>query len=249
MKSATRPSRIGALALIVLLAGATRCASWRQEVKPLPALVAASRDSAWDELLRLRRAAPRLASYASIRVETGKSKQSFKATIATDERGRLRVDAFSPMGTAAFTLYVDGDEATMVDHVNRTWWKGPFPVAAKSLGLPDSLGAHAVVMLAFGLPAWSLESKSRDGAASQNGVSYVVQREGLEEAEGNGWRARFEPASYPASRVTISTADGSRAMTVRHLEAGEASRDVKPPRIEPSYRCCVEPVGWGHTER
>lgn len=207
----------------------------------MPPLEATDRAAAWDELLHIRREAPRLASYASIRVESAGAKQSFRATIATDQRGRLRVDAFSPMGTAAFTLYADGGEATMVDHIGRSWWRGPFPVAAKSLGLPDSLEAHSIAMLAFGLPASTLEGQAGEELVSQNGVSYLVERNGIAEANGDGWSARFEPASFPAGAVTISTADGSRAMTVRHLEAGAASRDVEPPKIDPSYRCCVDP--------
>jgi hypothetical protein len=237
-----RLPRFCAAALLLLAAGATRCASWRQEVKPLPPLVAASPGEAWDELLRIRREAPRLASYTSIRVESGASKQSFRATVATDERGRLRVDAFTPMGTAAFTLYADGVETTMIDHVNRSWWKGPFPTAARSLGLPESLDAHSLAMIAFGLPASADPETERGERIVQAGVSYRVEKSGLAEAAGEGWTATFATPSFPAGSVTISTADGARAMTVRHLEPGMATRAVEVPKIDPSYQCCVEPA-------
>lgn len=236
-----RLPRIGAAALLLLVAGATRCASWRQEVKPLPPLAAAAPGEAWDELLRIRRASPRLASYVSIRVESGSSKQTFRATIATDERGRLRVDAFTPMGTAAFTLYADGDETTMIDHLNRSWWTGPFPTAARSLGLPESLDAHSLAMIAFGLPASAAPESDRGARIVQAGVAYRVEAAGLAEATGEGWTATFDTPSFPASSVTISTTDGGRAMTVRHLEPGAASRAVDAPKIDSSYRCCVEP--------
>lgn len=228
--------------LLLLLTGATRCASSRQEVRPLPPLDAATPAQAWDELLRIRREEPRLASYASIRVESEGSKQSFRATIATDERGRLRVDAFTPMGTAAFSLYDDGTETTMIDHVNRTWWKGPFPRAARSLGLPESLDAHSLAMIAFGLPASAAPESERGERIVQAGVSYRVGKAGLAEALGEGWTAKYEPPSFPPRSLTISTADGARAMTVRHLEPGAASRAVEPPKIATSYRCCVEPA-------
>ncbi|MFA6955981.1 MAG: hypothetical protein WC538_08940 [Thermoanaerobaculia bacterium] len=234
--------RIGAAVLLLLLTGATRCASWRQEVTPLPPLGAAGPAEAWDELLRIRRESPRLASYASIRVESDGSKQSFRATIATDERGCLRVDAFTPMGTAAFTLYADGDETTMIDHVNRSWWKGTFPTAARSLGLPGSLDAHSLAMIAFGLPASAEPESERGERIVQAGVVYRVDAKGLAEVTGEGWTAKFNTPSFPASSVTISTADGGRAMTVRHLEPGAASRDVDAPKIDASYRCCVEPA-------
>jgi hypothetical protein len=237
-----RSSRAGAAALLILLAGATRCASWRQEVRPLPPLAAASAAEAWDELLRIRRESPRLASYASIRVESAGSKQSFRATIATDERGRLRVDAFTPVGTAAFTLYADGDETTMIDHVNRSWWKGPFATAARSLGLPGSLDAHSLAMIAFGLPASAKPESERGEWIVQDGVSYRVEAKGIAEVTGEGWTAKFDAPSFPAGAVTISTVDGGRAMSVRHLEPGAASRAVEVPKVDPSYRCCVEPA-------
>jgi len=237
-----RLPQAGATALLLFLFGAAGCASSRQEVTPLPPLRAAGPSEAWDELLRLRRESPRLASYASIRVEAGGSKQSFRATIATDERGRLRVDAFTPMGTAAFTLFADGVETTMIDHVSRSWWKGPFSTAARSLGLPEALDAHSLAMIAFGLPASAEPETERGERIVQAGVAYRVEAQGLAEAAGEGWTATFADPSFPAGSVTISTSDGARAITVRHLEPGAASRAVDAPKIDPSYRCCVEPA-------
>ncbi len=238
-----RLSRIGVSVLLLSLLGfATQCATGRQELRPLAPLSAASPDAAWDELLRIRRAEPRLASYSSIRVESGGSKQSFRATIATDEKGRLRVDAFTPMGTAAFTLYVDGSESTMIDHMNRTWWRGPFSTAARSLGLPASLDARGLAMIAFGLPASALDAGDRGERITQDGVRYLVERSGIAEARADEWTAQFDASSFPAAAVTIVSADGARSVSVRHIDVGAATRAVDEPRIDRSYRCCVEPA-------
>lgn len=211
-------------------------------MRPLPPLATATPDEAWNALLRLRREEPRLASYASIRVEAGGTKESFRATIATDERGRLRVDAFTPMGTAAFTLYADGGAATMIDHAQRTWWKGPFPTAARSLGLPESMTARELAMIAFGLPASTSAESERGERFVQEGIAYTVAAGGLASARADAWSASFEPAAQPPSSVTITAADGSRSITVRHIEAGAASRAVPVPDVDPSYRCCVAPA-------
>jgi hypothetical protein len=231
-----------ALAAVALAFASSGCATGRQEVRALPPLAASGPADAWDDLLAIRRASPRLASYASVRVESHGSRQSFRATVAADENGRLRVDAFSPVGTAAFTLFAEGGETTLVDHVNRTWWTGPFPVAARSLGLPETLDAHDLGMIAFGLPASTGAGAWQSGLVVQGGVAYLVVKEGIAEARGDGWIATFEAPSFPAASVTIASADGSRAMTVRHLEPGAASRGVDAPKIDPSYRCCVEPA-------
>ena len=63
--------------------------------------------------------------------------------------------------------------------------------------------------------------------------------EGNDEVAGKAW---FDTPSFPATSVTIATADGGRAMSLRHLEPGVASRAVDAPKIDPSYRCCVAPV-------
>ncbi len=233
-------ARAGSLLALVALVAA--CATARQDVRPIAPLAASDARSAWNELLRIRRSSPRLASYASIRVEARGKKQSFRATIEADGEGRLRVDAFTPMGTAAFTLHVDGGESTMIDHVNRTWWRGPFATASRSLGLPDSLDARGLAMLAFGLPASAAEAAIDGERVAQNGIEYVVETSGIAEAGTGEWVARFDEPAYPATGVTIVTGDGERSMSVRHLEVGAASRAIVPPKIDRSYRCCVEPA-------
>lgn len=236
------PARARAAFLVALLALASACASSRQDLRPIPSLAAADAGSAWSELLRIRRSELRIASYSSIRVESRGSKQTFRATIEADQRGRLRVDAFTPMGTAAFTLYVDGAESTMVDHVNRTFWRGPFSTAARSLGLPESLDAAGLAMLAFGLPASRSEAIAEAASVAQDGVDYRLEASGIAEARTPDWTASFEEPAYPAKGVTIVTRDGGRSMSARHLEVGAASRDVEPPKIDRTYRCCVEPA-------
>lgn len=237
-----RLPRVRAAGLLAMLALAAGCASSRQDVRPIPPLAAVDAGSAWSELLRIRRGDLRLASYSSIRVESRGSKQTFRATIEADDRGRLRVDAFSPMGTAAFTLHVDGAESTMIDHVHRTWWRGPFSKAARSLGLPESLDAGGLAMLAFGLPASKGDARADGASVKQEGVEYRLEASGIAEASAADWTASFDTPTYPATGVTIFTRDGERSMSVRHLEVGAASRAVEAPKIDRSYRCCVEPA-------
>lgn len=242
MTAGSRPSPARAGWLLALLAFAAGCATSRQDVRPIPTLAATTPELAWGELLRIRRAGPRLASYSSIRVESRGAKQTFRATIETDDLGRLRVDAFSPMGTAAFTLHVDGDESTMIDHVHRTWWRGPFSTAARSLGLPESLDASGLAMLAFGLPASKGEARVDGESYYQDGVEYRLAASGIAEAKAAEWTARFDAPAYPSTGVTIVTRDGERSMSIRHLEVGAASQAVELPKIDRSYRCCVEPA-------
>jgi hypothetical protein len=227
---------------IAFLSIAAGCSSSRQELGPIAALRAPDADGAWRELARIRRSEPRLASYASIRVESRGTKRTFRATIETGGSGRVRVDAFTPMGTAAFTLYVERDEATMLDHSNRTWWRGPFATAARSLALPESLDAAGLAMIAFGLPVSEGDGEIRDGVVELDGVTYRVGGAGLAEASATGWTARFEPPAWPVAAVTIVTSDGTRSLTIRHLEAGAASRAIAAPKIERGYRCCVAPA-------
>lgn len=84
-----------------------------------------------------------------VRASRGEAAQSFRAQLLVQpSAGRMLLTAYTPVGTAAATLYAEGDGAVFLDHVNRTAWEGSASELAESIdlfGRSPALWAAAVV--------------------------------------------------------------------------------------------------------
>jgi hypothetical protein len=60
-----------------------------------------------------------------VRATHGERTESFKAQLLLEPKTRrLELTAYTPLGTAAMTLYADGDRVTFLNHIDQTQWSG-----------------------------------------------------------------------------------------------------------------------------
>lgn len=64
-------------------------------------------------------------SLMRIRATRGENTQSFRAQLLVEPAtGHVEMNAYTPIGTSAFTLYADGDRVLFLDRIHRTRWEG-----------------------------------------------------------------------------------------------------------------------------
>jgi hypothetical protein len=60
-----------------------------------------------------------------VKATNGERTQTFRAQLLVEPSSqRVELTAYTPVGTAAMTLYADGDRVTYLDHINRVAWQG-----------------------------------------------------------------------------------------------------------------------------
>jgi len=224
---------------LVLAAG---CAS----TGPLRPLAGGTTRHAWQQLEDAADSEGTFSTYASVRVATPEGRRSFRATLQLDKGDRVRMSAFSPVGTEVFGFEVSDGEMTFANHSRKTSWRGPFANLAEQLGIPASLDAVGFARLAFGLPAGTGDADLADvgnGVVRQGELTYRVSGIGIDSVvrEGTGWRVTYEPGTYPPTKVTFED-EGGRSIVVRHLDLSYTRDGIEPIVVDSSYTCCVSPV-------
>ncbi|HEY5611664.1 MAG TPA: hypothetical protein VIL97_10675 [Thermoanaerobaculia bacterium] len=218
-----RRSRRG-IACLLLLASLTLHCATRRAVVPFAPIAASTRDAAWNELLRLQGEIPGARSLVSVRITSGSKRQSFKADLAVDREHRLRLDGFTPLGTAAFTVYAEEESILFVDHTANTFWRGTVGEFADRVALfPRDILPRDLAMIVLGLPA-------------QIGFDYDVTERGLASVAWPSGTAEYDPAAFPPQRVLLTLASGSQTVEIRHLDLSVSDERVQEPRINRSYR-------------
>jgi hypothetical protein len=218
------------LALALMLIGAGLSCS-RPATVGLEPIVAPDAESAWQELVRLRRNFPGAQSYARVRATQGTRKQSFTARLSIDSTGRTRIDGLTPIGTTAITLWTDGRDVVYLDHFNGIYWTG----TVSQLSGPLRGLASGTPMLMIGLPA----SDARNG-----NVRYQLAPAGLAEAVVAGSpeiTVTYSPPQFPPSRVDVIVGDSGDRLEIEHLELVEELEPVTKPAVDPDYRLAARP--------
>ncbi len=232
--------------LLLVVAAVALAAAGCASVGPLQPLSGGTARQAWQELEGSVSAVGTFRTYASVRISTPEGKRSFRATLEVDSDGRVRMSAFTPVGTEVFGFDVSEGVMVFANHSTKTSWTGPFSDVAAQLGIPASLDATAFARLAFGLPAGRDAadlSAIGSGIVRQDDLVYKVSGLGLEsvEADGTAWRVRYEPVTFPAEKVTFEDSS-ERSITVRHLDLSHVPGRSEPLVVDRSYTCCVKPA-------
>lgn len=222
--------RSGILLLSTLLA--LSCAGLR---RPVDTLGAANPEAAREALAMARRSFTGARAFVSIRPEGARR---FDAALEVDPRGRVALTGFSPLGTALFRIYGDGDRVLFLNERDRTWWEGSFEEFTSRTGLFRGIPLERpadLALLLFGLPV--TDQGLIDGSG---GLGYRVARGGLSEVTGEGgWRVTYRPVVFPAVSVRLE-GEGS-AVLVEHRETILEQTEVELPAPDPSWRCCALP--------
>lgn len=208
--------------LVLFVALTLHCRSSRP-AQPFPALGTSTREAAWSELVRLQREFPGARSLVSVRITTGEKKQSFKADLAVDRDRRLRLDGFTPLGTAAFTIFAEGSTILFLDHTANTYWRGTTRAFAERVAMfPRDVLPRDLALILLGIPA-------------ESGFQYDLSESGLSRATWSGGSAHYEPASFPPQRVQLMLG-ATHTVEIRHLDLSMSAERVEEPRVDRSYR-------------
>jgi hypothetical protein len=253
----------------VALAGAllaAACVSTRPpaDARPIAPVVAREAAATWQELLARRAQFTGAQSFLRVKVSAGEHVQSFRARLTVDVNGRMELDALTPIGTTAVTIYADGDRLTFVNHLQRTWWQGSAAEVAHTIGFfAASTRPADFAMLLLGLPAATEGTTAAHEVPCASGIcppvagalvtsagslTYEIVPGGFNRvaAAGNGELvlATFTPPGYPPSKLIVEhyTAAGLRErLDLEHLEVVSTADPLTPPEIPEGYQGGVLP--------
>lgn len=237
-------------AVLLILAG---CASGGQ---PVPSFTAATPAEAFSRLLQISREWKGIRSFLKVQIIEQSGRRRFSARLHVDQDFRMQMEGMTPLGTVAFVLWVDGEDARFVNHLNRTVWGGSFAELSRSLGLGSEMTVRGLISLLLALPDLTQQyvpcippsdsdQCSSDGmwriSVTPSGVS-TLERKGVVV----GIRSEYLPPVFPPQRLEIRArnahGDLLTQLNVEHLEVTSSSGPLKPPGVDPDYRCCPPPV-------
>jgi hypothetical protein len=150
-------------------------------------------------------------------------KISARGQLQVDSAGRMLMTVYTPVGTSAARLYVDGDQVTFLNDLQSTAWRGKASDLAGTLGM---FGNSELPLLLVGLPA-----------AGVNDVTYAAS--GIQAVHLSGVTVSFEPPAYPPKIVAIDR--GEQHVTIEHLDSFVDVELVNAPEIPRDYTCCILP--------
>jgi hypothetical protein len=180
--------------------------------------------------------------------------------VSSDARQRTLVEALTPLGTSAFTLFSDGTEAVFLDHLHRKFWRGqPSSIGTIARGLVPIVDLTELALLLVGLPVDDPRTATRcescetapDRTVMQQGdVRYVVAPSGLAatiiQRAGETLRVDYSPPAFPPSAVSIGRYLGdstspAELLEIRILDLGTDLAPVVAPAVPSDYGCCAGP--------
>jgi hypothetical protein len=148
---------------------------------------------------------------------------SARAQLQVDAGGRMMITVYSPLGTTAARLYVDGQDVIFLDDFQSTAWRGKPSDLAGTLGV---FGNTRLALLLVGLPPAGVES-----------ITYAAT--GIQSVSLPEVTVTFDPPVYPPK--TIAIVQGGQRVEIEHLESFIDLQTLNPPEIPRDYRCCVPP--------
>lgn len=170
------------------------CRTGRPDGVAVVPLTSTTADDAMQQL-RSRRAEFRgMRSLMHVRATTKGKTQSFRAQLHVQDAQRMDLVAYTPVGTTAMTMKADGDRIVTDP-----------PVAPDAFDFLRAAGLTPAEtgMLLLGLPP-------RDDMHVEYGAA------GLLSATAGGMTVQFEPPSFPASHVVITS--GTDRIEITHDE-------------------------------
>lgn len=214
------------LCSLLLLTVTCRTARPAGNESPLAPVSGANSGAVIDELMRRMESIHAVRSLMRVRVVTPERTQSFRAQLLVEPHGnRMRLTAYTPLGTEAMSLASDGDRVVFVDDVNRTAWEGTTVELARTVGFFDPQTQPA---------AWAL-----DIAGFPARGAFEASDQGLARGTVGDVSLAFDPPSFPPRSVIVQR--GSERLEITHMELVATDADVPAPSVPNGYRCCVPP--------
>jgi Protein of unknown function (DUF3261) len=179
------------------------CRTTRPSGAPVAPLVAVSAEDATQQLAARRAAFAGMKSLMRVRATTGGKTQSFRAQLAVHDLRRMDLIAYTPVGTTALTMNVDGDRVKVKNHVENTQWEGgahQLPEPFKFLAASYTPNDVALLILGFPLP----------------GVNGEMTAAGVQSVRVGDATFEFATPSFPAKQVVVTR--GADRIEIEHLE-------------------------------
>jgi hypothetical protein len=186
--------KLAAALIAVLLLGACRTAMpTGVAVEPLTATTA---EEALQQLHERRANFQGMRSLMRVRATVNGKTQSFRAQLYVQDARRMEMTAYTPIGTVALRMKADGDRITTDP-----------PVAPDSFDFLHDAGLTPAQMgmLLFGIPPL-------------DDLQLGYGKAGLRTASAGDMLAVFEPPSFPASHVVITSIDSDDRIEITHDE-------------------------------
>ena len=180
--------------LLVVALVLVSCRSTRPVGAPVEPIVAVSADEAMRQLHARRASFTGMRSLSRIRATVNGKTQSFRAQLAVHDAQRMELTAYTPVGTTAMTMKADGNRITTDP-----------PAAPESFAFLRDAGLTPAetAMLLLGLPP-------RDDLE----IEYAPG--GIASARAGKMTVQFDPPSFPASHVVITS--GGDRIEITHDE-------------------------------
>jgi len=202
-----------AAVIIVLLLAACRTTR-PPNAEPLAPLTAIAPSQA-EEQLALRRSQFR-GERSLIRVRLPHF--SARGQLQVDAAARMLMTVYTPLGTTAARLYVDGEDVIFLDDFRSTAWRGKPSDLAGALGV---FGNTRLALLLIGLPPAGLDS-----------ITYGVT--GMQSVTLPEVTVTYDPPVYPPKKVVIVRSE--QRVEIEHLESFIDPETLQPPEIPRDYR-------------
>jgi hypothetical protein len=148
---------------------------------------------------------------------------SARGQLQVDPAGRMMLTIYTPIGTTAARLFVDGQDVIFLDDFQSTAWRGKPSDLSGTLGV---FGNTRLALLLIGLPPAGLDS-----------IAYAAT--GMQSVSLPEVAVTYEPPVYPPKKVVIVR--GEQRVESEHLESFSDRETLQPPQIPRDYRCCVLP--------
>jgi len=187
--------------ILVLLAG---CRSAHVNGPAIAPLTAVTTQSPIDALLARAETFPGARSVMRVRVATGGQTRSFRGQLIVENRERMGLIAYTPVGTTAATIRAEGQQVTVTDALTGSVTRGNATELLARYGFFNGgLNPAEMGMLILGYPP------RRD-------LLYEATPTGLGRATAGDVVVTFDPPALPAQHVVIE--HGADRVEIDHLE-------------------------------
>ena len=214
---------------VVAVLLAVACASTRAPSGDAIAPLGTTSSTAAAQQLALRRSNFRgERSLIRLRLPVQGHQMSTRAQLQIDERLRMLLTLYTPVGTTAARLFVGEDDIVFINDIEKSAWRGrqqDFKAAAFNY-FGANVDSRALVLLLIGLPP-------------EEDLSLQYTSAGMAEARVADAVVTYDPPAYPPQKVIVTR--GDQRMEIEHLQSVSGSEGVVPPDIPSDYRCCVLP--------
>jgi hypothetical protein len=188
--------------ILMLAAGCRTAHVHGAAIAPLP--TATPDGSPIDALFARAEVFPGARSIVRVRATRGQETRSFRGQLIVEDRNRMELIAYTPVGTTATTIRAEGDRVTVVDSLKGTTTEGSATDMLRPYGFfTGGLTPAEMGMLLLGYPP------RRD-------LVYDATPEGLSRAVVGDVTLTFTPPALPAQRVVLD--HGTDHLEIDHLE-------------------------------